>query len=190
MRRRLNGAVFSSSLPDSILAESRRSLRRVSSRVGGTLGRFQAVLDERIGGLGQRHVDHPQDGIHRRAQFVADIGQELALRFVGGLGRLRRFPHRFFRPFAFADVGDGRFGKGALASSDHGDANYLNGDRAASAGYKTQLGGRLPMLAAAPPDVLLKSGSIGHGHMFGELVAPRSSVLAKHGCPARLISWM
>ena len=54
-------------------------------QVGRSLGGLQAVLDGRVGGLGQGHVDHAQDGVHGRAQLVAHAGQELALGRAGGL---------------------------------------------------------------------------------------------------------
>lgn len=57
----------------------------------------------------QRQIDHSQNGVHRRAQFVADVGQKPALgfagRFGGGLGPqellLRIFELRHFLPQAF-----------------------------------------------------------------------------------------
>jgi hypothetical protein len=47
-----------------------------------------------IGGAAQGQVGHADDGIHRRAQFVAHVGQENALGAAGGFGgiaRLRQF---------------------------------------------------------------------------------------------------
>jgi len=36
----------------------------------------------------ERQFRHSQDAVHRGADFVADIRQELALRFIGCFGRL------------------------------------------------------------------------------------------------------
>ena len=55
-------------------------------QVGRPPGGLQAVLDGRVDRLPQRHVDHAQDGVHGRAQFVAHIRQEPALGDVGRLG--------------------------------------------------------------------------------------------------------
>ena len=55
-------------------------------QVGRFLGRLQVVAHRGRELLAQGQVGHAQDGVHRRAQFVAHAGQELALGDVGGLG--------------------------------------------------------------------------------------------------------
>ena len=80
-------------------------VQKRQEQVGRSLGGLQAVLDRRVDRLRQRHVDHAQDGVHRRAQFVAHVGQELALGDVGGLGGFLGVLQRFFRLDPLGDVG-------------------------------------------------------------------------------------
>ena len=79
IRRRLKGADSSSSLPDSILAESSRSFRSVKSRSADPLAVCRQSWTVGSGRLRQGHVDHAQDGIHGRAELMAHVRQELAL---------------------------------------------------------------------------------------------------------------
>ena len=78
----------SSSLPASILEKSRMSLmmpsRRLAARVDLRRGSRAAARVEV--GL-QRQVRHADDGVHRRADLVAHVGEESALGLVGRLGR-------------------------------------------------------------------------------------------------------
>ena len=107
IRRRLKGADSSSSLPDSILAESSRSFRSVKSRSADPLAVCRQSWTVGSSRLRQCHVDHAQNGVHRRAQLVAHVGQELALGDVGGLGGFLGSLQRFFRPLAVGDVAGG-----------------------------------------------------------------------------------
>ena len=86
--RRSNVACSSSSLPASILEKSRMSLMIVNSdsAESRTIGQVVALA------VGQRRVEHQfghaDDGVHRRADLVAHVGQEIALGPVGRLGLL------------------------------------------------------------------------------------------------------
>ena len=66
------------------LEKSRMSLIRLEQRFARVLDRPQvvALLGGELGS--QRQLGHPDDGVHRRANLVAHVGQKLAL----GLGRL------------------------------------------------------------------------------------------------------
>ena len=97
--RTSKSSVSSSSLPASILEKSRISLSRLSraSRAGAHGLRVSAlVLVE--GGV-QQEARHPDDPVHRGADLVTHVGQEVALGLVGGLGpcgRFRECPVRLF----------------------------------------------------------------------------------------------
>ena len=86
IRRRLNGADSNSSFPASIFAESKQIVQQGQQQVGRSPGGFQEVLAVGSACFRQRQIDHAQDGVHGRAQLMADVGQELALGLVGGLG--------------------------------------------------------------------------------------------------------
>ena len=72
--------------------------------VGRRLRRLQALPLV----VGQRRVQgqlgHAEDGVHRRADLVADVGQELVLGAVGRLGRLFCLKKFRFQAFAVGDV--------------------------------------------------------------------------------------
>ena len=94
---------------------SRLDLREVENVVDDSqqrVARFahgQQVLALRIG---QRRVEHQfghaEDRIHRRPNLVAHVGQEIALRAIGGLGQFLRLAQRRLGPLAFGDVVDER----------------------------------------------------------------------------------
>ena len=48
---------------------------------------FQVIRPLRLVGALQREVAHADDRVHRRADLVRHVGEELALGEVGGLGR-------------------------------------------------------------------------------------------------------
>ena len=85
--RREKSAGSSSSLPASILAEVEQVVDDDEQVVGRRLDRFETLPLV----FGQRRVQgqfgHAEDGVHGRANLVADVGQELVL---GSVGRLRR----------------------------------------------------------------------------------------------------
>ena len=82
-------SVFSmSSLPASIFEKSRMSLMMPSSACAADLHLGQIVALPGVSSVFKRQMRHADDGVHRRADFMAHVGQEIAL----GLGRrFRRF---------------------------------------------------------------------------------------------------
>ena len=58
--------------------------------------------------VGQRRVEgqfgHAEDGIHRRADLVADVGEELVLGTIAGLRRLFGLSQLAFQPLAVRNV--------------------------------------------------------------------------------------
>ena len=50
-----------------------------------------AALFHGLGVAAPQNVGEAEDGVHGRADLVAHVGQEIALRLVCGLGRLSRF---------------------------------------------------------------------------------------------------
>ena len=99
-----NGTGSSSNLPASIFEKSRMSLMIDSSDSADSRTMLQvfALLG------GQRRVEHQfghaDDGVHRRADLVAHVGQERALGPIGGLGGFFRHAQFGFVPLAAADV--------------------------------------------------------------------------------------
>ena len=55
-----------------------------AQRIGGTINLGQVVLLLGIEVRFQAQAGQADDGVHRRADFMAHIGQESALGFVGG----------------------------------------------------------------------------------------------------------
>ena len=86
VRRRSKSSVSSSSLPASILEKSRMSLMIVSSASAlfSHGARVLALLGVQVGV--EQECGHADDAVHRRADLVAHVGEELALR---GVRRLR-----------------------------------------------------------------------------------------------------
>ncbi len=73
-------------------------------RFGRVAGRFE-VLPLLARQLGVEHeIGHADDGVHRRADFVAHVGEERALGVAGGFGRLHRLPQGGFHLLAGGDV--------------------------------------------------------------------------------------
>ena len=75
-------------------------VQKRQEQVGRTLRRLQAVSDHRVGRFRQCDVDHAQDGIHGRPQFVADIGEELAFGLIGQGQPFLAFPQGLFGALA------------------------------------------------------------------------------------------
>ncbi len=51
-----------------------------------------------------KQVQHAQDGVHRRADFVAHVGQEIGLGLVGALGRIHRQAQLFFVQLLLGEI--------------------------------------------------------------------------------------
>ena len=97
----LNSTDSSSSLPASILEKSRMSLMTVSRRVGRRLRRFRGTRAAPVSaGRVQGQFRHAHDSIHGRANFVAHVGQELALQPVGLFGSVLSLQARWLFPVA------------------------------------------------------------------------------------------
>ncbi len=79
-------------------------VQQAQQRRGGGL-RLAGVIQLACVQLGLAHqLQHPQHGVHRRADFVAHIGQKLALGHAGGFGHLTRLAQAGFKFQATADV--------------------------------------------------------------------------------------
>ncbi len=77
-------------MPASIFEKSRMSLITESSSLGGAVdGLGELALARRERGLEQQ-VAHADHAVHRGADLVAHVGQELRLRAIGVVGFLRR----------------------------------------------------------------------------------------------------
>ena len=83
-----NGIDSSSSLRDSIFEKSRMSLRIVSSDSADCLTVSRQSRCSASSSVSSASVGHADDAVHRRADLVAHVRQELGLRAVGGLRRL------------------------------------------------------------------------------------------------------
>ena len=101
----------SSILPASILDKSRMSLMSASRCLPAALIFSRSPLNSSscsVGGFLVQHLGVAQDGVERRAQLVAHIGQKQALGLVGGFGGFLGLGHLFLDTLAFRDVaGDG-----------------------------------------------------------------------------------
>ncbi len=64
--------------------------------------------DHVLRGAGQfaalKQVQHAQDGVHRRADFVAHVGQEIGLGLVGALGRIHCQAQLFFVQLLLGEI--------------------------------------------------------------------------------------
>ncbi len=67
---------------------------------------------------------HPDDGVHRRANLVAHVGQEIALGPVGGFGRFFGLPQLRLRLFAPGNVGHAGAHHPSLAAGHRDQANF------------------------------------------------------------------
>jgi hypothetical protein len=88
--RAVEGDRSIASLPASIFEKSRMSLMMVSrdSAEDLTICRYSRCSSSSVGV--QRQIRHADDAVHRRADFVAHVGEEVALGPAGGLGRVAR----------------------------------------------------------------------------------------------------
>ena len=85
--RKEKSAGSSSSLPASILEKSSRSLMMPSRLSAADLTVSRHCRWSSVSGGVEGQLGHAEDGVHGRADLVADVGQELVL---GPVGRLRR----------------------------------------------------------------------------------------------------
>ena len=85
-RARLKSISSRSSLPASIFEKSRMSLITASSQSAElrTSSRYSRCCGGQLGF--QQEFRHADDAVHRRADFVAHVGQKLALGVVGRVG--------------------------------------------------------------------------------------------------------
>ena len=90
-------------------------------RFGRVAGRLE-VLPLLARQLGVEHqIGHAEDGVHRRADFVAHVGEEGALGVAGGFGGLHRLPQGDFHLLALGDVdADAEDGRLAVVLDDGG----------------------------------------------------------------------
>ena len=86
MCRRLKGTDSSWKMAGLDPREIENFVEQFQQHVGRILGGLQIIADLGRQFLVQGQLGHAQDGVHRRAQLVADVGQELALGHVGGFG--------------------------------------------------------------------------------------------------------
>jgi hypothetical protein len=106
---------------ENVVDDAEQMVRRVADLV-------EALAVLRLADVALEQVGHAEDGVHRRADLVAHVGQELALRPVGCLGFLagclglpRAAAHHFLQVFAML----GQFGLDTLAFG-----NVLEGQHA------------------------------------------------------------
>ena len=100
--------------------------------VGRRLDRLQAlplvVVHRRI----EDQFGHADDGVHGRADFMADVGQELILGAIGRFGRLSGLARLLLQPFAFGDILQDRDRVGRLARRIALEGNrYVDPDQGA-----------------------------------------------------------
>ena len=83
----------------------------------------------------EQQLGHADDAVHRRADLVAHLGQERALRVAGRLGRLARQAQRFFAALALGDVArDGDAADTLVGVVEQGRDGDLDVDGRARAG--------------------------------------------------------
>ena len=88
-----NGIASSSSLRDSIFEKSRMSLRIASSDSADDLTVVEVVALLGVSSRVERQLGHADDAVHRRADLVAHVGEELALGAAGFHGLVARRRH-------------------------------------------------------------------------------------------------
>ena len=123
----LEGVVLELELVGLDLGEVEDVVDEGEQRVAGAAqGLDEVALVAAEGGVEQQ-AGHADDGVHRRADLVAHVGQEGALGPVGGLGGLLGLGQRGLVSHALGDVGDA----GAhvvVAGGGHADQADLAGD--------------------------------------------------------------
>ena len=102
--RRSSSIASMSSLPASILEKSRMSLMTISSESALRADRFGVVALRAIERRVEQQAGHADDAVHRRADFMADVREELALGAIGRFGGLGRAQQRFARGARFGHV--------------------------------------------------------------------------------------
>ena len=121
--RTSNVSRYSSILPASILERSRMSLMSASRCLPGGVDLLagRARRPRSAGspsGLLLEHFAVADDGVQRRAQFVAHVGQELALGLVGALGGLHQHLQLLVALFELG-VGAGEIPAGEAEAAGH-----------------------------------------------------------------------
>ena len=88
------------------LREVEDVVEQAHQRVGRDLHHLEilALLRRQLGG--ERELGHADDAVHRRADLVAHVRQELALGAARLFGRLARVPQRLFGLLPLGDVDD------------------------------------------------------------------------------------
>ena len=126
--------------------------------LAGAVDVAEHALQPGLGAGAQRaQLREPQDRLQRRAQFVADVGQKLALGGVGALGRLLGLQRALGR---FAELGH------VHQAADH------TGDLAVDVGVGHQADHHVARQAVAVEHLLLVGHRLarGHGHLLLHLV--------------------
>ena len=157
-------------LPGLDLGEVEQVIDEAEQVVGRGLDRPQALPLV----LGQRRVEHQfghaEDGVHGRADLMADVGQELVLGPIGRLRRLLRLPQLRVQSPAFRDVLHHRDDVGGPARrvTLEGDVQLTPDDRAAFVD--------ITLLERVTAALTLEEG--------GQLLGARRQVLGVGECPA------
>ena len=119
--RRPNSTCSMSSLPASILEKSRMLLISDKQRLGRFLHDRQIIallgVDRRV----EQELGHAEDGVHRRADLVAHVGDKRALGPVGLVGRLFGRLELGFRLLLRRDI-DHEAQAAVAAAPQHGQA--------------------------------------------------------------------
>ena len=92
------------------LGEIEHLVDQVEQVLAGTLDagrRLLEIVEAVILGVLAQHLDDADDGIKRRAQLVAHVGQELALCLGCGLGGCKRVFHFLLGKLELGNVADG-----------------------------------------------------------------------------------
>ena len=103
--RRSKSMVSSSSLPASIFEKSRMSLMIASSASPDCAHRLRRTRAARgVSSRVEQQLGHADHAVHRRADLVAHLGQELALGPARRLRRVARLPQLLLGALALGDV--------------------------------------------------------------------------------------
>ncbi|MNU54781.1 hypothetical protein D3C71_438400 [compost metagenome] len=80
-------------------------VQQLEQRTGRLAHRAQVAALQAVQGCAQQHFRKADDGVHRRADFMAHVGQEAGLRFGGQLGAVFRRAQVFLHGAPLAHVG-------------------------------------------------------------------------------------
>ena len=122
--------------------------------------------------LGQEGVEgqvgHAEDGVHGRADLVADVGQELVLGPVGRLRRLLGPPQLFLLgPLSFGHIADEGDEQVLLAQADGGDADF-GGELAAVAAQGRDLDDAVEQRALAGRQEASQAPAVSFAELRGD----------------------